>query len=245
MNSLVGLLRLADDVLRGETSPAGRTRELQPHLLGSLTLAVVVYGMFYGGVMGSYGGIAGSRIWQVVYSAVKVPFLLFATFLLSLPSFFVTNTLLGLRSDFPRVIRALMSTQAGLTVILSALAPFTAFWYVSGSGYQPAILFNGVMFGVASFSAQWMLRRSYRRWSAPIPGIAGCSGPGSSSTCSSVSRWAGCSGRSSATPGSGPVLPGGKLEQRLRGRHPDDLGRAERAWASLRKTSFLAIVRSR
>jgi hypothetical protein len=161
MNSLVGLLRLANDLLRGETSPAWRTRELRPHLLGSLTLAVVVYGMFYGGVMGTYGGIAGSRIWQVVYSAVKVPFLLFATFLLSLPSFFVTNTLLGLRSDFPRVIRALMSTQAGLTVILSALAPFTAFWYVSGSAYQPAILFNGVMFGVASFSAQWMLRRSY------------------------------------------------------------------------------------
>jgi hypothetical protein len=161
MNSLVGLIRLADDVLRGESSAAGRARELRPHLVGSLTLAVVVYGMFYGGVMGTYGGIAGPRFWQVVYSAVKVPFLLFATFLLSLPSFFVTNTLLGLRSDFPRVVRALMSTQAGLTVILSALAPFTAFWYVSGSGYQPAILFNGVMFGVASFSAQWMLRRSY------------------------------------------------------------------------------------
>jgi len=161
MNSLVGLLRLADDVLRGDASPARRMRELRPHWSGSLTLAVVVYGMFYGGVMGTYGGIAGPRIWQVVYSAVKVPFLLFATFLLSLPSFFVTNTLLGLRSDFPRVIRALMSTQAGLTVILSALAPFTAFWYVSGSGYQPAILSNGVMFGVASFSAQWMLRRSY------------------------------------------------------------------------------------
>jgi len=161
MNSLVGLLRLADDVLRGETSRVGRSRERRQHAYGSLTLAIVVYGMFYGGVMGTYGGIAGQRIWQVAYSAVKVPFLLFATFLLSLPSFFVTNTLLGLRSDFPRVIRALMSTQAGLTVILSALAPFTAFWYCSGSAYQQAILFNGLMFGVASFSAQWMLRRSY------------------------------------------------------------------------------------
>jgi hypothetical protein len=117
--------------------------------------------MIYGGVMGTYGGIAGQRMWQIVYSAVKVPFLLFATFCLSLPSFFVTNSLLGLRSDLPRVIRALLSTQAGLTVILSALAPFTAFWYVSGSPYQQAILFNGLMFGVASFSAQWMLRRSY------------------------------------------------------------------------------------
>ncbi len=117
--------------------------------------------MFYGGVMGTYGGIAGPRIWQAVYSAVKVPFLLIATFALSLPSFFVVNTLLGLRSDFGRVVRALMATQAGLTVILSALAPITAFWYVSGSEYQTAILFNGAMFAVASFSAQWMLRRDY------------------------------------------------------------------------------------
>ena len=152
-------------------------------------------------VMGSYGGMSGLRFWQAVYSAVKVPFLMIATFLLSLPSFFVLNTLLGLRDDFPRVVRALISTQAGLTVILSALAPFTAFWYVSGSDYEPAILFNGMMFAVASFSAQWMLRREY----APldpraIPGIAGCSGPGSSSTYSSASRWDGCSGRLSATP---------------------------------------------
>ncbi len=54
-----------------------------------------------------------------------------------------------------------MATQAGLTVILASLAPFTAFWYISGNAYQPAILFNGRMFAVASFSAQWMLRRDY------------------------------------------------------------------------------------
>jgi len=161
MTPFVGLFRLADEVLRGETETARGARHKRPPLLGSIILAIVVYGMLYGGVMGSYGGMSGSRSWQIVFSAVKVPFLLIATFLLSLPSFFVVNTLLGLRGDFPRVVRALSSTQAGLTVILSALAPFTAFWYVSTSGYQPAILFNGVMFAVASVSAQWMLRREY------------------------------------------------------------------------------------
>ncbi len=161
MNALVGLLRLADSVLRGESSRVRvgpSTRMPVPLVLAAL---IVCFGMLYGGVMGTYGGIAGPRIWQVVYSAVKVPFLLMATFSLSLPSFFVVNTLLGLRTDFERVVRALMATQAGLTVILSALAPITAFWYVSGSQYQAAILFNGLMFAVASVSAQWMLRRDY------------------------------------------------------------------------------------
>jgi hypothetical protein len=154
MNSLAGFFQFSDLVLRGQR-PAARPGEgIHLPLLGSLILALLVYGMFYGGVMGTYGGFAGARMWQVVYSGVKVPLLLIVTFLLSLPSFFVLNTLVGLRHDFPRVLGALVATQAGLTVILSALAPFTAFWYVSGSGYQAAILFNGVMFGVASFGAQ-------------------------------------------------------------------------------------------
>ena len=41
--------------------------------------------MFYGGVMGTYSGVA-ARALQVVYSAVKVPLLLTATFLLSYPA---------------------------------------------------------------------------------------------------------------------------------------------------------------
>jgi hypothetical protein len=161
MSSLAGLLRLADGVLRGGASAARVRQAAGLPALGGFTLVIVAFGMLYGGVMGTYGGIGGPRIWQVVYSAVKVPFLLVTTFVLSLPSFFVVNTLLGLRNDFALVVRALMATQAGLTVILSALAPFTAFWYVSGSDYHPAILFNGVMFAVASFSAQGMSRRDY------------------------------------------------------------------------------------
>jgi hypothetical protein len=155
------LFQLADDVLRGETARAEHVRARRGSLLQWLILAIVVYGMFYGGVMGSYAGANGPRGWQVFYSAVKVPILLVVTFLLSLPSFLVVNTLFGLRDDLMRVLRALLSTQAGLTVILSSLAPFTAFWYVSGSDYQTAILFNGLMFAIASLSAQWLLRRDY------------------------------------------------------------------------------------
>ncbi len=161
MNALVGLFRLADDVIRGRASSARMGQTTRIPVSGVLAMLIVCFGMLYGGVMGTYGGGAGTRMWQVVYSAVKVPILLIATFGLSLPSFFVINVLLGLGSDFGRVVRALISTQAGLTVILSSLAPFTAFWYAAGSDYYPAILFNGVMFAVASFGAQWMLRRDY------------------------------------------------------------------------------------
>ena len=129
--------------------------------LAQLGIMVAAFGITYGAVMGSFGGVLGDHFWQVVYSAVKVPFLLLGTFVLSLPSFFVVNTLFGLRSDFSRSLRALLATQAGLTIILASFAPFTILWYVSSSNYRGAILFNTLMFGCASVAAQWLLRRFY------------------------------------------------------------------------------------
>jgi hypothetical protein len=150
----------ADDILRGQLwiTDEGRTAKL----LFQLGLILAVFGMSYGAVMGSFGGVFGHRFWQLVISGVKVPLLLMVTFALSLPSFFVINTLFGLRSDFPHAVRALLASQAGLTIILASFAPFTVLWYVSSSNYQGAILFNALMFGTASFAAQAILRRLYR-----------------------------------------------------------------------------------
>ena len=131
--------------------------------------ALVVFGAFYGTVMGSYSQDGGVRPLQMVYSGLKVPLMLTASFALSLPTFFVVNTLLGLRGDFPRVVAALTTTQAGLTVILASLAPITGFLYISGLDYRKAILLNGLMFAAASFGAQAILRRSYRELIAARP----------------------------------------------------------------------------
>jgi hypothetical protein len=161
MVSPVGLFRLTDDLLRGELTSTRPSRASRLSPSGILVLMILGFGMFYGVVMGTYGGLAGDRSLQLLYSAIKVPFLIMTTFALSVPSFYVVNSLLGLRGDFSRVIRGLMTTQAGLTVILTSLSPVTAFWYASGTAYQAAILFNGAMFAVASLGAQSILRREY------------------------------------------------------------------------------------
>lgn len=127
-----------------------------------LALQVILFGAFYGSVMGTFSGFHQSRLLQVVYSGTKVPLLLLVTFAVSLPSFFVLNTLFGLRDDFGPAVRALLATQAGLTVILAALAPFTALWYASSADYREATAFNGLMFAVATISAQGLLRHYYR-----------------------------------------------------------------------------------
>lgn len=139
------VLRQMDDVLRGRPSPRA-------------WWLVLVCGLAYGAVMGTFG----ARGLQVVFSALKVPVLLAAAGALSLPSFFIMNTLLGVRDDFGEALRAVIAAQAGLTVILVALAPITLFWYASSADYRAAILFNALMFAVATVGAQVLLRRAYR-----------------------------------------------------------------------------------
>jgi hypothetical protein len=151
----------ADAVLRGRAILSADA-ENAPRELIRLAVLVVIFGMFYGAVMGTFSATTLQRMLQVVYAAVKVPILLLVTFLISLPSFFVLNTLLGMRRDFAQAVAALVMTQAGLTIILASLAPFTALWYASYGDYNSAILFNGLMFAIASFSAQVLLRRLYR-----------------------------------------------------------------------------------
>jgi len=117
----IGLVLIhADDLLRAGTG-SQRHSEVTRRF-GLLVALIVVFGAGYGVAMGSYGGeagVGGARPLQMLYSAIKVPLLLLATFGLSLPSYFVINSLLGLREDVGVAVRALLATQACLTVVRS------------------------------------------------------------------------------------------------------------------------------
>lgn len=154
------LLGRMDDILRRQswTIQSGAAGSAVTRLAGCLVLT----GMVYGAAMGTFEGIAGDRLWQVLYTAIKVPMLLLVTFLIGLPSFFVLNTLFGLRRDFLQALRALVAAQAGLAIVLASLAPFTLVWYASSTSYSAAIRFNGLMFAAASFSGQQLLWAYYQ-----------------------------------------------------------------------------------
>lgn len=113
--------------------------------------------------MGTFRGLTGQDQWlrQIVYSAIKVPLLLAASFLIGLPSFFVLTTLFGLRRDFGESLRALVAAQAGLAIVLASFSPLTLLWYASSTDYDDALTFNGLMFAAASLAAQHLLRQYY------------------------------------------------------------------------------------
>jgi hypothetical protein len=142
------------------TTRSGELRAALPRLVGCL----LAFALEYGAIMGTFRGLTGQDQWlrQVVYSAMKVPLLLGASFALSLPSFFVLSTLLGLRRDFAESVRAIVAAQAGLAIVLAAFGPLTLLWYASSTDYNAALLFNGLMFAAASLAAQHLLRGYYR-----------------------------------------------------------------------------------
>ena len=153
-------LRHVDDFLRGTGRflPAAVT----PRPWWWLPLIIVCFGPIYGGFMGSYHFVSPDRIWQIVFSGVKMPLLLGATTLLCLPAFWVLNTVLGLRDDLGRALQAVLAGQAGLSVTLASLAPMTRFWYFSVSSYRGALLFNVAMFAVATIAGYLVTFRYYR-----------------------------------------------------------------------------------
>ncbi|MCW3054773.1 MAG: hypothetical protein JWN14_3943 [Chthonomonadales bacterium] len=157
---LYALLARLEALLRGEndgfeTLPIRRA-------LPRLVALISVFGALYGGVMGSFGGLYGDRILQICFAAIKVPLLLLGVFVLGLPSFYVFNTLMGLRSDFGQAVRALMASQAGLAILLASLAPLTLGWNITSLDYPQTILYNGAMFALATAGGQILLRRRYR-----------------------------------------------------------------------------------
>ncbi len=116
----------------------------------------------YGAVMGSYHLDSTERLWQSVYSAAKMPLLLFTTSVLCLPGFFVLNTLFGLRDDLRESLQAILAGQAGMSIALTSLAPLTGFWYFSTLNYRAALLFNAGAFAVATIAGHVVMLRYYR-----------------------------------------------------------------------------------
>lgn len=143
----------ADALLRGEEADSIWWRSVRTS---------IAFGLFYGAAMGCFSGLGIERWEQILFSALKVPLLLIVSFAFALPPFFVINTLLGARDDFALVLRAILEAQAGVAIVLASLAPFTLGFYISSSNYEAAVLFNFLMFALASFSAQIILRRRYQ-----------------------------------------------------------------------------------
>lgn len=113
------------------------------------------------GLHGLALGASSGSAWLSIDSAIKVPLLLLAASVVTVPNFYVLHAVLGLAGDFRLACRGLLAAQATLALALGGFAPIVVMvWLSTSDGYLVTVL-DGLLFAVAVGAAQVVLRRHY------------------------------------------------------------------------------------
>ncbi|MBM3496671.1 MAG: hypothetical protein FJX72_20480, partial [Armatimonadetes bacterium] len=141
-----------DRILRGDATRLTALRRGSIEVpVGGLAVVSVVLGMLYGLCAACFALFKpGGPSWmQVVASMVKVPMLFYLTLIVTFPSLYVFNALVGSRLTAQSVLRLLIAALAVMLAILASLGPIVAFFSVSSTSYAFMLLFNVAVCAVA------------------------------------------------------------------------------------------------
>jgi hypothetical protein len=164
----IGWLRELDRVLRGDaTRPSAlRTGTVEIPVAG-LSVVILALGMLYGVCMGCFAVFKeGNPTWpQMLASAVKVPALFFLTLLVTFPSLYVFNALVGSRLTVRSMIRLLVAALGVLLAVLSSLGPIVGFFSAITTSYAFMVLLNVAVFAASGFLGLGFLLQTLHRLS--------------------------------------------------------------------------------
>jgi hypothetical protein len=161
-----GLFKHLDRLLKGEVTSLESLRQdkLDIPVLG-LSGLLSLLGALYGVCMGLFAvwSRQTSEPLQLVSSLIKVPALFFLTLLVTFPSLYVFNALVGSRLTFTSMLRLLTAALAVIVSVLSSLGPIVAFFSVSTTSYAFMLLLNVLVFALSGFLGLVFLLRTLHR----------------------------------------------------------------------------------
>jgi hypothetical protein len=141
-----------DRVLRGEATRLEELQqaELQIPLVG-LAVVILLLAAIYGICMGIYALVRpdGPMLQQCFSTMLKVPALYFLTLLVTFPSLYVFNALVGSRLRAITVLKLLVASLAINITVLASLGPIVAFFSISSTSYPFMLLLNVLVFTVS------------------------------------------------------------------------------------------------
>jgi hypothetical protein len=161
-----------DRILRGEaTRPSALRRGMIEVPATGLSVALLFLAMGYGACMGCFalfrGG--GPSAWQLIASTVKVPALFALTLLVTFPSLYVFNALVGSRLVLASVLRLLVAALAVIVAVLASFGPIVAFFSVSTTSYPFMVLLNVLAYAAAGSLGMAFLLQTLHRLSLIRP----------------------------------------------------------------------------
>ena len=148
-------IKSLDGLLRGDANKLESLRKGTIEVpTNGLLFLIIVLGAFYGACMACFAAFsrpASAAILQMVASAAKIPLLFLLTLLVTFPSLYVFNALIGSRLTLRVVWQLLIATLAVMVAVLASLGPVVAFFSVSTTGYSFMLLFNVLVCAASGF----------------------------------------------------------------------------------------------
>lgn len=163
---MIDWIRALDRILRGEATRLSALEQGKVDVpLFGLCVVIVVLGVMYGAFMGTFALFRedGPVYQQLVASMVKVPALFFLTLLVTFPSLYVFNALVGSRLGVMAVLRLLIASLGVDLAVLWSLGFIVAFFSVSTTSYLFMVLLNVVVYSVAGILGLSFLLQTLHR----------------------------------------------------------------------------------
>jgi hypothetical protein len=165
---MVKWMRQLDGILRGDATrmSALSTGRIEFPVQGIL-VASILLAAFYGACMSIFallrlGGSADGWM-QVIASTTKIPLLFFLTLVVTLPSLYVFNALVGSRISLLSVLNLMVASIAVMVTVLASLGPIIVFFSLSTTSHPFMVLLNVVAATVAGFLGMKFLFRTLNR----------------------------------------------------------------------------------
>lgn len=169
--------RQLDQLLRGEKTRAEdmATGKLEVSLRTFVPFAIAL-GATYGFFMGWYAlaqhwgrqaagqaPYASNGIMQTIASTVKLPSLFLLTLLVTLPSLYVFNALVGTRLSFAAVLRLLVASIVVNMAIAASLGTILAFFTLSTTSYHFMVVLNVALLAISGAVSLGFLLKTLKR----------------------------------------------------------------------------------
>lgn len=170
---MLAWLRDLDALLRGQRTLAADlvAGRLQMSLRTFVPVAVVL-GAGYGFFMGWFAVFNREppNYQQLLASTVKLPALFLLTLVVTFPSLYVFNALVGCRLTWGTTLRLLVGAVVVNLAVAASFGPILGFFTFSTTSYPFMILLNVVLLGLAGFVGLTFLMQVLRRtvrWQTP------------------------------------------------------------------------------
>lgn len=157
-----------DRILRGDATRLSELREGRIDVsVGGLAIVLVLLGLCSGSCVGTFSivRVGGPLFQQLFASTVKVPALFFLTLLVTFPSLYVFNALVGSQLRILSLLRLLVASMGVTLAVLAAFGSIVAFFSVSTTSYSFMVLLNVVVFAIAGVLGLKFLLQTLHRLS--------------------------------------------------------------------------------